>query len=106
MCTAQSSPTVNTSLNDNEIASAREERLKNMLMWSILRQFISYALFLSLISILTFSGREPNSFFQVNHLRKYFGNQRQVDCDYAQVRDITFVECSTSIVFSCISSLR
>ena len=54
-------------------------------MWSFIREVLTYLSFLSLICILTYGNRDQNSFLQVNHLRNYFLNSRQTDCDYTKV---------------------
>lgn len=73
------------SLNEHEVKHARQQRLKEIEMWSIIRRFISYLVFLSLISTIIYSSREDNSFFQVKHLRRYLVNSRQSDLSFDQV---------------------
>ena len=72
-------------LNEAEVACARQKRLKELHMWSIIRQIIIYSCFFSLLCILTYSNQNSNSFLQVNHLRKFFLNTRQIDNDYTKV---------------------
>ncbi len=72
-------------LTKAEVACARQQRLKELQMWSIIREIFIYSCFLSLLYIVTYSNHQSNSFIQVNHLRKYFLNSRQIDCDYTQV---------------------
>ena len=55
-------------------------------MWSFIREFSTYVIFIVLICFITFSNREQNSFYQVKHLRNYFFNTRQTENDYKQVR--------------------
>ena len=74
-------------LNKEELAFAREQRTKEIQMWSIFWEFVIYAVFIILICLITFSNREQNSFSQVKHLRNYLFNTRQVDNDYTQVRN-------------------
>ncbi|CAF4364101.1 unnamed protein product, partial [Adineta steineri] len=69
-------------LNENEIANARDQRLKEIQMWKIIREFLIYFIFALLVFIITYSNREQHSFLQVNHLRTYFLNQRQTTVDY------------------------
>lgn len=80
------------SLSEHEVIHARQDRLKEIEMWSIIRRCISYLVFLSLISTIIYSSREHNSFFQVQHLRSYFLNTRQPDLDFMQVchHDLVF----------------
>jgi hypothetical protein len=54
-------------------------------MWSIIQEFVISVIFLLLICLITFSNRQQNSFYQVQHLQNYFLNTRQIDCDYTQV---------------------
>ncbi|CAF0802441.1 unnamed protein product [Adineta steineri] len=77
-----------TRLNENEVAFLREQRLKELQMWSIIREFIIYAIFLTLLCIISFSNHTQNSFYQTDHLQKYFLNTRQTDCDYTQILTI------------------
>ncbi|CAF3807836.1 unnamed protein product [Rotaria sp. Silwood1] len=84
---SRSSKTINR-LNESEIAYAREQRLKEIQMWSIIQEFVTYLIFLILICVITYSNREQNSFFQVQHLRKYLLNTRQTNYDYTQISTI------------------
>ncbi len=72
-------------LNKAEVDCARRQRLNELKMWSIIREIFIYLCFLSLLYIVTYSNHQSNSSVQVNHLRKYFLNSRQIDCDYTQV---------------------
>ncbi len=72
-------------LNDAELVCARYHRLKQIHMWSIIREIFLYICFLSLLSVIVYSNRDSNSYFQVKHLRKYFLNSRQMDNDYSKV---------------------
>ncbi len=72
-------------LTKGEVACARQQRLNELKMWSIIREIFIYSCFLSLLYIVTYSNHQSNSFLQVNHLRKYFLNSRQIDCDYTKV---------------------
>ncbi|CAF3869870.1 unnamed protein product, partial [Adineta steineri] len=75
-------------LNENEIANARDQRLKEIQMWSIIREFLIYFIFAILVFLITYSNREQNSFYQVNHLRAYFLNERQTTADYTNINTI------------------
>ncbi|CAF3624741.1 unnamed protein product [Adineta steineri] len=75
-------------LNENEVVYARDQRLKEIQMWSIIREFLIYFIFAILVFIITYSNREQHSFYQVNHLRAYFLNQRQTTADYTQINTI------------------
>lgn len=73
-------------LNEAQVAFARQERLKEIQMWSIIREISNYLCFLILISFIVNSNQQSNSFRQVQHLRKYFLNIRQPDNNYLKVR--------------------
>ena len=66
-------------LEQGEVAWARERRLKEMQMWSIVREFFAYMAFLSLLFLLAYSNGNPNAFYQVQHLRNTFHNSRQIN---------------------------
>jgi len=74
-----------TRLNEAEIICARQQRLKEIQMWSIIRESLIYLCFLSLLYMITYSNPNSNSYLQVNHLRKYFLNSRQINYDYTKV---------------------
>ncbi|CAF1124640.1 unnamed protein product [Adineta steineri] len=84
---SQSRKSINR-LNENEIIYARDQRLKEIQMWAIIREFLIYFIFATLVCVITYSSREQHSFFQVNHLRAYFLNQRQTTADYTQINTI------------------
>ena len=86
---SRSSKSINR-LTEKELAYAREQRLKEIEMWSIIREFALYAIFLTLICLITFSNRDERSFYQAKHFRKYLLNTRQADRDYTQVRSFYF----------------
>ncbi len=72
-------------LNEAEVVCARNQRLKEISMWLIIQEVFTYLCFLSLILTITYSNQNSNSVLQVNHLRKYFHNSRQIDLDYTKV---------------------
>ncbi len=72
-------------LSEHELANARADRLKEIQMWQIIKKFFIYFCFLSMICVISYSNVDQNAFFQVNHLRKYFLNSRQIDQDYRKV---------------------
>ena len=54
-------------------------------MWSIIKEFLVYVSFLWLLYFLSYSNRNHDGFYQVNHLRKFLleiGNQTH---DYTKV---------------------
>jgi hypothetical protein len=68
-----------------EVDRARQKRLKELRMWSIIGEVLIYCCFFSLLCVITYSNRDENDFVQVNHLRKLFLNSRQIDNDYTKV---------------------
>ncbi|CAF3754605.1 unnamed protein product [Adineta steineri] len=84
---SQSRKSINR-LNENEITNARDQRLKEIQMWAIIREFIICFTFAILVFIITYSSLEQHSFYQVNHLRAYFLNERQTSADYTQINTI------------------
>ncbi|CAF0758584.1 unnamed protein product [Adineta steineri] len=84
---SQSRKSINR-LNENEIIYARDQRLKEIQMWAIIRKFLTYFIFAMLVFLITYSNRDQHSFFQVNHLRSYFLNQRQTTVDYTKINTI------------------
>ncbi|CAF1534556.1 unnamed protein product [Adineta ricciae] len=65
-------PTRPNRLTPNEIACARQIRLRELRMWKITREIIFYISFLSLLSVIVYSNHNENASFQVRHLRKSF----------------------------------
>ncbi|CAF1667400.1 unnamed protein product, partial [Adineta ricciae] len=75
-------------LTENEVISLREERLKEIEMWSMIREIVVYLTFLLFLFIFVYSDRDLNSFLQVNHLRKYFLNTRQENLDFTKISTV------------------
>ena len=74
-------------LNDAEVRCARQERIREMKMWTIVQEASIYLLFLSLLCFLVYSTRNSSSFDQVQHLRKYLTNTRHADRDLNKVTE-------------------
>ncbi|CAF0849209.1 unnamed protein product [Adineta steineri] len=68
---SQSRKSINR-LNENEIASARDQRLKEIQMWAIIQEFIIYFIFAILVFIITYSSREQHTFSQINTIDEYW----------------------------------
>ena len=57
-------------LTEGELAYARDKRLKEIRMWEIVRELIAYASFLWILYLVSYSNRDPNAFFLMQHLRE------------------------------------
>ncbi|CAF1602837.1 unnamed protein product, partial [Adineta ricciae] len=75
-------------LNENYVEWARLQRTKEIYMWSIIREVLASIGFLVILCFVTYSNHDQNSFFQVDHLQKFFLNSRQVDNAYTQITTI------------------
>ena len=72
-------------LNESQILSARRKRLRELKINTIVRDFFVYSCVLIFISLITYFNRTEHSFYEVQHLRRYFLNQRQINNDYTKV---------------------
>ena len=72
-------------LDQAEVAWLREKRLREIHMWSIIREFCIYMIFVTLLYLVTYSSVNVHGFREVQHLRNYFHNTRQSDYDFTQV---------------------
>jgi polycystin 1L2 len=59
-------------LTKYELADARYRRLKDVQMWSIIREALTYFCFFAFLCVIVYSNYNSNSFLQVQHLRNYF----------------------------------
>ncbi|CAF1029872.1 unnamed protein product [Adineta ricciae] len=75
-------------LNEGEIVRLRDERLRQMQMWSVIHGIMLYVCCLSLAYVLIYSSRDSNAFYQVHHLRRYFLNPTQADLDYKNISTV------------------
>ena len=66
----------------------REQRLREVKMWAMVREVVTYFCFLLLINLLASSRLDTNSFVQVDHLRHLFLNTRQSQCDYTRINTV------------------
>ena len=72
-------------LTAGEIAYARQKRLKEIKMWEILRELLAYASFLWILYVVSYSNRDPNSFYLMNHLKTDLLNLNSETNDFTQV---------------------
>ncbi|CAF1309622.1 unnamed protein product [Rotaria magnacalcarata] len=76
-------------LDKVDIARARDRRVKEIQMWSIIREAFTFFVFLSLLYTITYTNVNDNAFYQVNHLQKFFLNTRQITNDYTKISRIS-----------------
>ena len=81
-------------LNKYELEEARNNRAKQIQMWTIIREMLSYLSYLWIIYTITCSNRNNHAFLQVNHLRQFYLNIGHSNHDYTKVKDILFFESS------------
>lgn len=68
------------------VVRARQIRLQEIQMWSIIREGVMSVAFLLVLGLLIYSTRDHhNSHLQVDHLRKLFLNHRNHELDYTKV---------------------
>ena len=72
-------------LNEGELAWARDQRLKELRMWSIIREVATYFGCLVVLYLATYSNLNGYSFQQMQHLKIFFLNTRQASADFTQV---------------------
>ena len=75
-------------LTEHQLNDQRQERLKEIHMWSIIHQTLISFAFLSLLCLAAYSNRNSHSFEQVHHLRRYFIHSRNQHFNFLQVRTI------------------
>ena len=75
-------------MTKEELVYARQERWKDIHMWSIIRESLTYLCFLILLCLITYSHDRSNAYFQVNHLRKYFLNSTDIRTDEIRISTI------------------
>ena len=73
-------------LTKYEVEEARSRRLRTVQMWSIIREILSYLIFLWMIYTIAYSNRNDNAFRQVNHLCQFFLNTGHRNYDYTKVK--------------------
>jgi hypothetical protein len=72
-------------LTQGEIEYARKKRLNEIKMWDIIRELFAYISFLWILYVVSYSNRNPNSFYLVNHLTENFLNLNNDTYDFTQV---------------------
>lgn len=75
-------------LDKAELASARNHRLKELQMWSLVREMVIQMCFLALLCVSVYSNLNVHRYEQVDHLRKYFLSTQGINVDYTGVSDV------------------
>jgi polycystin 1L2 len=73
-------------LTQGELAYARDRRLKEIQMWEIFRELLAYATFLWILYVVSYSNRNSNSFYMVQHLQQDFLSLNNATTDFTQVK--------------------
>ena len=76
-------------LDQHELDWSRQQRLKEIQMWSIIREFLSYILFLAVLFFVAYSSLNPNASYQVRHMKQLFLNTREYQYDYTKVVNVS-----------------
>ena len=76
-------------LTKGEVAYARDKRLKEIKMWEILRELLAYSSFLWILYVVSYSNRDSNAFYLMNHLRNDLLNLNSETQDFTQVKRST-----------------
>lgn len=69
-----------------KVAKARESRLREIRLWSSVRQLVVYGCYLAVLYALIYGDRNPHCFHQVHHLKRFLLNPQNYTHDYTQVR--------------------
>ena len=72
-------------LEDHEVAQARALRLREVQMWNIIREVLTFLCYVAMLYTITYMNVDPHAFQQVNHLRKFFLNPRSIDTAFDKV---------------------
>ncbi|UJR27333.1 hypothetical protein I4U23_008626 [Adineta vaga] len=72
-------------LTDGELIFARDKRLKEIRMWEIVRELIAYSSFLWILYLVSYSNRDPNAFFLMQHLREDLLDLNSKTNDYTKI---------------------
>jgi hypothetical protein len=78
-------------IDEAKLVFIRNQRIKELKMWSFIRKVSTYGCFLAVLYTITYSNLNPDGFNQVNHLQKFILNTRKID-DYWNWLENSFVE--------------
>ncbi|CAF1178747.1 unnamed protein product [Adineta steineri] len=76
-------------LSEGEIAYARQKRLNEIKMWEIIKEILAYGTFLWMLYLVSYSNRDPNSFYLMQHLQSDFLNVNSATEDFTQISRMT-----------------
>ncbi|CAF3607443.1 unnamed protein product [Adineta steineri] len=76
-------------LTDGELAFARQKRLNEIKMWEIIKELLAYGSFLWILYLVSYSNRDPNSFYLMQHLQSDFLNVNSATQDFTQISRMT-----------------
>jgi hypothetical protein len=72
-------------LSKTKVAEARSLRLREIQMWSFVRQLLIYSCYLSILYAVSYANRNPHSYQQVQHLQNFFLNSHNSTYNYTKV---------------------
>lgn len=72
-------------LSEGEVAYARDQRLKKLRMWEIIRELVAYSSFLWILYVVSYSNRDPNAFYLMQQLKKEFVNPNNATGSFMKV---------------------
>ena len=85
-------------LTEGEVAYARDRRLKQIRMWEIVRELLMYCSFLWILYIVSYSNRDPNGFYLVNHLKQDLLNLNNATYDFTRVRFLSIFSSTLQLM--------
>ena len=72
-------------LDPQTLAKVRQERLREMKMWSIIQEIILHLCFVFFANVVVYSQFQPNASYHVQHLHSFFSSRRHTSMNYQQV---------------------
>jgi len=58
--------------DESQLKKLRDERAKEIKMWAIFREILSYVFYIMVISALTYDSKDPNSYRSKDEISKLF----------------------------------
>ena len=72
-------------LTKKEVEEKRKIRLKEIEMWSYIRQLLIYSFYLCTLYTISYANRNSNSYQHVQHLKNFFLGSTNSSFNYAKV---------------------